>query len=151
MKRVFRGLKRAGRASLRSHLLAVATRGRERHGPIEGWPALRRLLADRDVVRHPTTLAFADAEIPAGLFARTVPPSGPNGSYCICLAERYASDESLLPLLVAYHIPTVNYGRMPTAEDALAFGAALLGLSEDEYHHHLCAAVDDGQQGLLAG
>ena len=98
-----------------------------------------------------TTLAFADAEIPAGLFARTVPPSGPNGSYCICLAERYASDESLLPLLVAYHIPTVNYGRMPTAEDALAFGAALLGLSEDEYHHHLCAAVDDGQQGLLAG
>ena len=44
----------------------------------------------------------------------------------------------LLPLAVAYMIPLINYGDIIADDHCLLYGAALLGLMEDEYHQQLC-------------
>ena len=47
-----------------------------------------------------------------------------------------------LPLLVAYHVPSINYLDVATHVEAELFGAALLGLSVDDYYARLCELAD---------
>jgi hypothetical protein len=45
-------------------------------------------------------------------------------------------------VLVLYQLVVVNYGPFASSEDAKAFGAAALGLSEDAYYARLCEIAD---------
>jgi hypothetical protein len=47
-----------------------------------------------------------------------------------------------VPCLVLYQLVVVNYGEFASADDAETFGAAVLGLSRDEYYHVLCETAD---------
>ncbi len=45
-------------------------------------------------------------------------------------------------LLIAYHIPVINYGTIVEALDAELFGATLLGLEVEAYYQALCELAD---------
>ena len=47
-----------------------------------------------------------------------------------------------MPALVLYQLVLVNYGEFASAEDAETFGAAVLGISRDEYYQTLCEMAD---------
>lgn len=138
----YRGLKAAGRSALRDHLVARAQAGRGRHGPFPGLASLEALLADRDCVRFPTRVVFDDAAVPPGLFAVVERDAGDETAFRVVVAASLVADAADVPLMVAYHLPSVNYGRMPTADDAEVFGATLLGMDQEDYYHRLCALAD---------
>ncbi len=142
-KRVFTGLKALGRSALREHLLGVAAHARQTHGDLSAPAALAHLLGDRGVVRYPCTLAFDDGPVRPGTFATLTWHEGAGLKTATLVLSARLRGHPGLALVVAYHLPSVNYGRMPTADDALAFGACLLGLSEDEYYARLCALMDE--------
>jgi len=56
-----------------------------------------------------------------------------------------------VPLLVLYQLVVVNYGAFAAAEDAETFGAAALGLSQDEYYQILCRLADELQVKTVPG
>lgn len=142
-RRKYRGLKAAGRSALRDHLVARATAGRGRHGPFPDLASLEPLLADRDCVRFPTRVVFDEAAVPPGLFAVVERDEGDEGpAFRVVVAASLAAHAADVPLMVAYHLPSVNYGRMPTADDAEVFGATLLGMDQEDYYHRLCALAD---------
>jgi hypothetical protein len=47
-----------------------------------------------------------------------------------------------VPYLVLYQLVVVNYGEFASADDAETFGAAVLGISRDEYYQALCEMAD---------
>ena len=47
-----------------------------------------------------------------------------------------------VPGLVLYQLVLVNYGEFASAEDAETFGAAVLGITRDEYYQTLCELAD---------
>ncbi|MCA9544935.1 MAG: hypothetical protein KC613_11115 [Myxococcales bacterium] len=140
VKRNWQGLKAHGRNALRQHLLSVAERAASRHGPHWDGAALAAVLDDREVVRFPTTVAFEARGLTPGTFGRTV--WAEDLRRCTLHVHPHFQGHPELPLLVLYLVPTISYGRMPTADDCLAFGAMALGLHEDEYHARLCALTD---------
>ncbi len=84
-----------GYEALRGHLVERALLARERYGPELDLPALRRLLEDRELVRFPVQLRFADEPLMRGEFAH----AAPLGQHAACDAElleyRLAPDLSL--------------------------------------------------------
>jgi hypothetical protein len=55
----------------------------------------------------------------------------------------FATQPDRVPYLVLYQLVAVNYGEFASAEDAEAFGASALGLSQDEYYRTLCQMADE--------
>lgn len=145
MKRVYRGLKQHGRQALRTHLMGVARATRPTLAGLEGAAWVSAVLANRTCVRHQTQVVFDDTPLLPGTFGRAEAAAGPDGNrvFTLSLMARFSGRPAEWPLLVAYHLPSINYGRMPTADDALAFGAELLGLDEEAYYQRLCALVDE--------
>lgn len=140
MKRVYRGLKRYGHEALRAHVLQIADLGRQRHGPIEGPGALAALLADRDCVRFETDLVFDAAPLEPGLFADSV--AGEGQRLTLYVHPLFRDRPADLPLVVAYHIPSICYGKMASSDDAEAYGARLLDLEVDDYYARLCQLAE---------
>lgn len=140
MRRVYRGLKRYGHEALRAHVLQIADLGRQRHGPVKDPVALAALLMDRDCVRFETELVFDDAPLAPGLFADVVAKGDQRRTLYVhpIFRERPAD----LPLVVAYHIPSICYGKMASSDDAEAYGARLLDLEVDEYYARLCSLAE---------
>jgi hypothetical protein len=48
----------------------------------------------------------------------------------------------LVVLAVAYMIPLINYGEIISDAHCLRYGAALMGMMEDEYYEQVCALAD---------
>ncbi len=144
MKRNWKGLKRFGHQALRTHLMRVAKNARQRHGSLEGPGSLEAFLEDRDCVRFAVEIVFSD-DLPDGLFAdsEAIDDDGAPRRFRLRVHPKFSNRRDVLPALIAYHIPSINYGRMVTAEDAECFGAALLGWSRDEYYRRLCQWADE--------
>ncbi len=53
----------------------------------------------------------------------------------------------LWPLLIAYHIPVINYGSIVEPADAELYGATLLGLEVEAYYQALCELTDAMAEG----
>ena len=125
--------------------------GGERHGPVFDEDALRALLADPEVMRFPTTLAFDAAPLLPGEFAFPRPNGErPSAGYTLCVHPQFEGRWDVLPLLVAYHVVAVNYLDIATNEEAELFGATLLGLAPDEYYARLCELADTLPEAALA-
>lgn len=146
-------LERLGQQSLNEHLLAQAVVAHHLHAPLtaEKLPALLR---DPQCLRHPVRLVFEFGEMAMHQFAqpdidwRNTAEDGRVLYVRPLLQDR----PDLLPLAVAYMIPLINYGEIVTDAHCLAFGAALLGMMEDEYYRALCAMSDWlGAETRLAG
>src|ERR1051325_653143 len=132
------------RQSLNAHVAAKGEEIRARYGPRIGWRELQQILADRSAVRYPCEIVFDAAPLLEGEFAHAMPNSDePNDGFKIFVHPYYTLQTERLPYLVLYQLVLVNYGPFASADDAESFGAAVLGLSKDEYYQALCAMVDE--------
>jgi hypothetical protein len=52
------------------------------------------------------------------------------------------ANEEQLAALVFYQLVVVNYGEFASSDDAVTFGAAALGLAEDDYYRTVCELAD---------
>ena len=132
-----------GYEALRGHLVERALLARERHGPVIDLPALRRLLEDRELVRFPVQLRFADEPLMRGEFAHAA-PLGQRAAdgFELCVRPCFRDDEAAVVALALYHVPTVNYLDVVTHVEAELFGAAVLGLEVEQYYARICELAD---------
>ncbi len=131
------------RAAFCEHLKARAAAARLRYGLYIDAEAILKMLADRRVVRYPTTIEFDAAPLQAHEFAYPRPLGfHPSDGYCLLVHPHFEPQPENLPLLVAYHIPTINYGGIVEARHAELYGATLLGLEPETYYRALCELAD---------
>ena len=127
------------RQSLNGH---VAVKGREiraKYGPHIGWKELLRILADRACVRYPCEIVFDARPLNPGEFAHPVAKGEhPEEGFTMFVHPFFLAQLGRVPHLVLYQLVLVNYGEFASADDAETFGAAVLGLSRDEYYRTLC-------------
>ncbi|MHC5023745.1 MAG: hypothetical protein ACYTGG_07520 [Planctomycetota bacterium] len=132
-----------GRQALRRHIVDRALNARLRYGLYIDAEAILGMLGDPDVTRYPATIAFDAAALRPGEFACVLPRGArPSDGYRVVLHPRFERQPDLLPLLIAYYIPDINYGDAVTAAEAELFGATLLGLEVDAYYEALCELAD---------
>lgn len=144
MKRIYRGLKRYGHEALRGHVLQTAEKARALHPALGSSESLRALLSDNEVVRFETQLVFDAARLEPGQFAESVSEPQEGGQqFTLYVHPDFEGRGEDLVCLVAYHIPSINYGKMASNEDAEAFGATLLGLEVDDYYARVCKLADE--------
>jgi hypothetical protein len=131
------------RVSLNAHVAAKGAELRAKYGPVIGWNELQLILADRTCVRYPCALEFNAAPLRAGEFAHPVAKGErPEDGFTMFVHPFFMTHLPEVPWLVLYQLVLVNYGEFASAEDALTFGAAALGLDEDEYFERLCELAD---------
>lgn len=129
--------------SLRDHVVAKATEARLRRGGLIDRAVMFELLKDRSVVRYPLGVRFDAEPLQDGEFAcLEALGEHPSHGFCLYVHPMFESDDELLPLLIAYYIPSVNYGDVASHVEAELFGATLLGLDVEEYYRILCWAAD---------
>ncbi len=144
MKRNFRGLKRHGHEALRGHVLQTAEKARARHPALGSPESLRVLLLDAEVVRFETQLVFDASRLEPGQFAESVSELLDGGQrFTLYVHPHFEARGTDLVCLVAYHIPSISYGKMASSADAEAFGATLLGLEVDDYYARVCKLADE--------
>lgn len=134
----------SAREAFLEHVRRKAVEARERHGPTLDGPAVRAILADESIMRYPTTLAFDAAPLQPGEFG--FPRAlgfHPSDGYALFLHPRFEAREETWAPLVAYHVPSINYGPIADAEAAELYGAALLGMEMDDYYELVCRLVDE--------
>ncbi len=135
--------------SLTAHVAAKGTDIREKYGPQIGWPELQLILADRDCVRYPCEIVFDEQPLRDGEFAHPVAKSdNPEDGFTINVHPFFSLQPQHVPALVLYQLVLVNYGDFASPEDAETFGAAVLGVSEDEYYAKLCELADLVSEGV---
>jgi hypothetical protein len=132
-----------GRIALRDHIRDRAGAARRRHGPSIDDATILRVLDDREAVRYPVRIQFDAGVLQPGEFAVALQlGEHPREGYCLFIHPCLEPRRDLWPLVIAYHIPPVNYGDIADAEDCELFGACLLGMHVEAYYHALCKIAD---------
>lgn len=132
-----------GKEALRDHLERKAIEARLKHGFYIDADAIVRMLSDRDIVRYPVGIRFDAQSLDAGEFAWAAPiGEHPSDGFCLFMHPWFEDQPDAWPLLIAYHIPSINYGEIVGSDDAEVFGAALLGLDCETYYQALCELCD---------
>ncbi len=126
-----------------NHLIDKANAARLAYGLYIDNETIMRMLDDRDVVRYPMHIEFDSRQLQGHEFAY---PKAigfhPGDGYCLFLHESFRNQPENLPLLIAYHIPTINYGNIVEPQHAEAYGAALMGIDVETYYQALCELAD---------
>ena len=132
-----------GQSSLREHIVMKATQARLLRGGLLDRAVMMQVLNDRTVVRYPIGVRFDAQPLCDGEFA-CLEALGvhPSDGFCLFIHPAFTDADELLPLLIAYYIPSVNYGEIASHSEAELFGATLLGFTVDEYYALLCRAAD---------
>jgi len=129
--------------SLRDHIITKATDARLRRGGLIDKQVMLQLLDDRSVVRYPLGVRFDAEPLQPGEFACLEPlGSHPSDGFCLYIHPTFETVDDLFPLLVAYYIPSVNYGEVASHTEAELFGATLNGIDVEEYYKILCSVAD---------
>jgi hypothetical protein len=132
-----------GRQSLRDHVVLKATQARASRSGLIDRAAVTSLLTDRTVVRYPLGVRFDAEPLRPGEFACLEPLGAhPSDGFCLFVHPMLDRADDLLPLVVAYYIPSVNYGEVASHVEAELFGATLLGLEVEDYYRQLCCLAD---------
>ena len=132
-----------GMRALRDHVLERARVARTKHGPAITAEVMTRLLADPQVVRYPVTVRFDALGLQPGEFAHAEQNGAhPRDGFTLFVHPSLQLRHEILPLVMAYHVPPINYGDIAEPEDCEAFGAALLNLPVAEYYRRLCEIAD---------
>jgi hypothetical protein len=132
------------RQSLAAHVAARGAEIRGKYGPRIGWSELQRILADRDCVRYPCDLAFDAGPLLPGEAAHPVQKGErPEDGFTLCVHPYFSVDPDRVPVIALYQLVLVNYGLFASPDDAEIFGAAVLGISREDYYSRLCALVDE--------
>src|SRR5690349_20384404 len=125
--------------SLTAHAAAKGAEIFEKYGPTIGWKQLLQILEDRPCVRYPCQVVFDAAPLGPGEFAHPVSKGEkPEDGFTMFVHPCYMTQLSYVPYLVLYQLVLVNYGAFASPDDAEAFGAAALGLSNGDYYQTIC-------------
>ena len=129
--------------SLREHVVAKALDARALHPAGIDRAAMLSLLENRVVVRYPLGVRFDDEPLRPGEFACVEALGGrPADGFVLYIHPMFENVDELIPLLVAYYIPGVNYGDVATHVEAELYGSTLLSLDREEYYRILCSVAD---------
>ena len=84
-------------------------------------------------------------DLPGGLFGDTVEIQNEGGTprFELRIHPRYRERGEAVAAIAAYQIPSINYGKMVSAEDAECFGAQALGRDREPYYELLCRLADE--------
>ncbi len=116
----------------------------EKYGPHIGWQELRQILDDRACVRYPCEIVFDAGPLEPGEFAHPVARGErPEDGFAMHVHPFFMTQLERVPGLILYQLVLVNYGEFASADDAETFGAAVLGISRDEYYTTLCEMADE--------
>src|SRR3990172_3188088 len=131
------------RAAFGEHLGRKAEAARLKYGFYVDAEVIREMLEDPEVVRYPVAIDYdAEALLP-GEFAWAQPLGfHPSDGFRLVVHPWFRRQPENLPLLVAYHIPAINYGPIVEPPHAELFGATLLGLDVETYYRALCELAD---------
>lgn len=125
------------------HLVDKATAARFKYGLYIDTDAILKMLGDETVVRYPTTLVFDASPLQPHEFAYPQPIGfHASDGYALCLHPYFRPQRELWPLLIAYHLPVINYGSIVETPEAELYGATLLGLEVEAYYQALCELAD---------
>jgi len=131
------------RVALKDHLGEKAMNAQLSHGMYIDADTIIKMLDDPMFVRYPVGLRFDGGPLEPGEFAAPVPlGEHPSKGYCLFIHPWFENQPDVWPLLIAYHVPSINYGEIVSNEDAEHFGATLLGLDAQTYYNALCELAD---------
>ncbi len=131
------------RIALKDHLHDKAMQARLKNGLYIDAEMILKLLDDPTFVRYPVSIRFDDEPLLDGEFAAPIPlGEHPSAGFCLCIHPCFEQQPEAWPLLIAYHIPSINYGEIVSHEEAEHFGATLLGLDVEDYYQALCELAD---------
>lgn len=132
------------RESMLAHVASKGTEIRERYGAVFGWKELLALLQDRNFVRYPCEIVFDSKPLLEGEFAVPVAKGErPDEGYTLYVHPYFMTQLEKVPALALYQLVLVNYGEFASPDDAETFGAAVLGMSKDEYYQMICDLADE--------
>lgn len=132
-----------GRQSLHDHVAAKGAELCAKYGPVIGWRELQVIMEDRAFVRYPCKVEFNAGALGPGEFAYPEQTGEkPEDGFVMFVHPLFMTQLALVPHLVLYQLVLVNYGAFASAHDAEAFGAAALGLAQEEYYHRVCQLAD---------
>lgn len=131
------------RVALKDHLGDKAMNARLSHGMYIDADTILKMLDDNAVVRYPVGIRFDQGPLEPGEFAMPIALGDhPSKGFCLFIHPCFEQQPQTWPLLIAYHIPSINYGDIVSSEDAEHFGATLLGLDTQTYYEALCELAD---------
>jgi hypothetical protein len=129
--------------SLRDHIVEKAAEARLRRGGLIDRVEMMRMLDDRAVVRYPLGVRFDAHPLQQGEFACLESLGDhPRDGFVLFIHPMFEPVDDLIPLLIAYYIPSINYGEVASHVEAELFGATLLGIDVEEYYTILCSVAD---------
>ncbi len=132
------------RESLNAHVAAKGSEIHAKYGPHIGWKELQLILEDRSCVRYPCAVVFDAQPLQAGELAHPVARGArPEDGFVMHVHPLFMTRLPQVAYLVLYQLVTVNYGVFASPDDAEVFGAAVLGISPDEYYAALCEMADE--------
>jgi hypothetical protein len=146
-------LEQVGQRSLLDHVVAQAEVARVKHGPLAG-ERLEALLQDPACLRHPVRLVFEFGEMAMHQFGQPdLDWRNPEqAGRVLYLRPMLRERPDLVLLAVAYLIPLINFGDVVTDEVCVGYGAALLGLSPEEFYRRICLLAETvGAEARVAG
>ena len=109
-------------------------------------------MEDRTCVRYPCQIVFDAAPLQVGEFAHPVAKGGrPEDGFTLYVHPFFMTQLEQVPLLALYQLVLVNYGAFAAPEDAETFGAAALGLAQEEYYRALCRLADELEANAAPG
>ncbi len=131
------------RESLSNHILVKAGEIKTKYGASIGKDEILAMLSDREVLRYETRLVFDRDALESGEFAYPQAlGSHPSEGFILHVHPALEQRPEDLPLVIAYHMVTINYGEIAGSDEAELFGANLLSLEVDAYYDRLCAIAD---------
>ena len=131
------------RVSLNAHVASKGAELRAKYGPEIGWSELKLILEDRACVRYPCVIEFNAEPLQSGEAAHPVAKGEhPEDGFTMYVRPLFMTQLPDVAALVLYQLVLVNYGEFASADDALTFGAAALGLTEDAYYDRLCELME---------
>lgn len=136
-------LEKLGQDSLHDHLQAQAVVAHQKYAPLVA-DKLDALLHDPECLRHPVRLVFEFGEMAMHQFAQPDIDwrNQEQDGRVLYLRPLLRNRPDLVVLAVSYMIPVINYTDIVTDEHCLGYGAALLGLTKEEYYQRLCMLAD---------
>ena len=131
------------RQSLNAHVAAKGAEIRLKFGPQIGWDQLQRICEDRSCVRYPCEIVFDESNLGPGELAHPDPKGArPEDGFSMAIRPAFRTDLEGAVGPILYQLVLVNYGAFASPEDAEAFGAAVLGIEEEEFYQSLCRLAD---------
>lgn len=126
-----------------AHAASKGAEIRDKYGPEIGWGQFQQILNDRTVVRYPCEAVFDSTGLLPGECAHAgAKGENPGDGFVIYIHPFFVSKPPYAIALALYQLVAVNYGPFASSDDAEAFGAAVLGISTDEYYQQMCQIAD---------